>query len=149
MSFWDWFSGKTVDRLSPSDMLPEGSIKLQGNALIVFLNSLNIPFTLPPQVWYPGVPDTDSMDPVFDIGHNNILIKGADAYNQQILIDFIKPGDIAVYNYLGMYVIHRIIAERNNKGIREFKFKGDNNSRPDPYWVPFEYVTWVSLGILH
>ena len=134
---------------SPSDIVPGSSITLRGNAVTLNLEKLNIPFTKPPKVWIPHVVGTGSMDPVMDRGHHNLLIAGADAQNQKILVGFLKVGDVAVYQHAYLYVIHRIVKiEQDDKG-RRFTFRGDNNLANDPHPVRDEHIQWLSIGTIY
>jgi hypothetical protein len=159
------FTG-TIERPSPSDIVPLDSIRVVAAdklSLIIDLTRLNILFAKPPRVWIPDVPDTNSMIPNFDHEHNNILIAGADEWEHFKLIDFLKVGDIAVYRIMEnsednpndfskphrFYAIHRIVSVRKHNGAREFKFKGDNNTAADPWWVKEKEILWVSIGTIY
>lgn len=138
---------------SPSDIVPETSIGASvsdaGAMVSINLARLNIPFTKIPKVWIPPIPDTNSMDGIFDYGNNNILIAGADEVDQRVLIDFIKVGDIAVYRTTKVYAIHRIVEIGNDKKGRYFRFKGDNNAVKDPDFVRDNEIEWLSVGVIY
>lgn len=157
-----WLSNlfkSTSEQPSPSDIVPEGSLSMAaGDKLLVNIDlaKLNIPFTKPPKAWIPMIPDTNSMDPVFDYGNNNILIAGADPENQKILVDFLKVGDIAVYRIPSdpgqpalAYDVHRIVKIGQDKQGRYFRFKGDNNSSTDSYIVRDDNIQWLSIGVIY
>ena len=145
-----FFTG-TVERTSPSDIVPKNNIHYNSETskLEVTLTGIGIPFTSPPRVWIPTIPDTNSMDPVLDAEHNNILIAGADEDNQKILVDFIKVGDIAVYQVPGMRAVHRVIKIETDAVGRKFTFKGDNNPQADPYEIRDENIEWLSIGTIY
>jgi hypothetical protein len=145
-----FFTG-TIERHSPSDIVPKAHISFNSTTtkLEVNLNGIGIPFTRPPKVWIPTIPDTNSMDPILDTEHNNILIAGADEDNQKILLDFLKVGDIAVYKVPQMHAVHRIIKIETDAVGRRFTFKGDNNPTADPYVVRDENIEWVSIGTIY
>lgn len=139
---------RTVDIPSASDIVPTNNITCVGDKVEISLNNLNIPFTKPPKVWIPPIPDTNSMDPSFDFGHNNILIAGVDEDNQRILVDFLKVGDVAVYQNPQLYAIHRIVRIEFDDVGRKFTFRGDNNASDDPYPVRDEHIQWICIGTI-
>jgi len=144
------FSG-TVERPSPSNIVPEGNIRhdITANLILVSVGGLNIPFAKPPKVWIPPIPDSNSMDPAFDHGHNNILIAGADIFEQIKMVDFLKAGDIAVYEVeTGRPIIHRIVKIGQDSQGRYFRFQGDNNTVKDPYKVRDENIQWLCIGTI-
>jgi len=153
MSWSNWLRKMligTIDVPSPSDIVPKANIihwEIKNNVEIN-LNELNIPFTKPPKVWIPEVPDTNSMDPGFDFGHNNILVAGIDEKNQKVMVDFLKVGDIAVAQSDKFYFIHRIVEIGIDSEGRYFRFKGDNNYAQDPYKVRDTHIKWLAIGTI-
>ena len=152
------FTG-TIERASPSDFVPRGSIvfgQVNGDTKIsINLSQLNVQLDNPPLVWMPDVPDTNSMDPCFDREHNNILIQGTTPGDQQKLIDYLKVGDIAVYRIppgfiepQKFYAIHRMVEVGTDNEGRYFRFKGDNNYARDPYKARDKNILWVSIGTI-
>jgi len=88
--------------------------------------------------------DTNSMDPVLDYGHNAIEIIPKKTTDLQV-------GDIASYKspYVKGTIIHRIIKiSRDEKGWYAI-FKGDNNSKPDPYKVRFDQIKRKVVAIIY
>ena len=142
-----FFTG-TIERPSPSDIVPASSVQIIENSIVVNLTNLNIPFTQPPKVWLPPLPDTNSMDPEMDNGHNNILIAGVDEADQKKLVDFLQVGDIAVYRSPRMYAIHRIVEKGEDEQGRYFRFKGDNNAVKDPDLVRDNEIQWLCIGTI-
>ncbi len=159
------FTG-TIERPSPSDIVPQDSIGVVATdklSIGIDLTRLNIPFTIPPRVWVPPIPDTNSMDPSFDSDHNNILIAGADESEQKIMLDFVKAGDIAAYRVMEnpadnpgdfskphkFWAIHRIMKIDKDDAGRYFRFKGDNNATYDPYKVRDAEILWLSIGVIY
>lgn len=139
----------TLDQPSASDIIPRGNMEQKANRIEISLDSINVPFTRPPKVWMPSIPDTNSMDPAFDHGHNNILIAGVDQENQRILVNFLKVGDVAVYRNPQMYAIHRIITIGHDRLGRYFRFKGDNSIVRDPFKVRDSQIQWLSIGTIY
>lgn len=140
--------GMTLERPSPSDIVTDDSIHVLSKTVVVDLLKTNIPFTQPPVVRVSSVQNTNSMDPTVDYSHNTILIAGADEENQKIMLDFIKAGDIAVYEAQGMSIIHRIKKITIKEGRRHFTFRGDNNGADDPYDITDDMIKWLCAGII-
>ena len=140
----------TWERPSASDILPRDSIThLQtSNKIEIDLNQILIPFTKPPMVWIASIADTNSMDPGFDFEHNVILVRGVDEENQNILLNFIKVGDVVVYQSPQMFAIHRIVKIEHTRNGREYTLRGDNNSANDPYPVFDNYIQWLAVAIV-
>ena len=141
----------TFEHPSPADIVPHKNILVQSTPVGVWVKlvRLNIPFTKDVKVWVPMIPNTNSMDGVFDFGNNNILIQGADDTNQKILVDYLIVGDIAVYETLRGPTIHRIVKIGQDKEGRYFKFKGDNNPAKDPGKIRDEQISWLSIGVIY
>jgi len=140
------------ERPSPSDIVQKTGIIADDYAqkVIIDLHQLNIPFSKPVKVWVPPIPDTNSMDGAFDIGNNNILIAGADEWEHFKLFDFLKVGDIAVYEVeAGRPVIHRIIEIGQDAGGAYYRFKGDNNTTSDAARVRGNQIKWLSIGVVY
>ncbi len=140
---------KTLEKPSPSDIMPPGALQVDGTAIKINLTMSNIPLAHPPLVWLPPVPDSNSMDGVFDFGHTPLLIAGSTPIDQAALVDFIKVGDIAVYRTPAWYAIHRIVAIRSDALGKYFTFRGDNNAQSDPDRVRPEHIQWVAIGFVY
>lgn len=139
-----------TERPSPQDWIPESHIIHDSsmNRVVICLNSLGLQDK--PKVWLPYIPDTNSMDGVFDFGHNNILIAGDNLQDYETLISRLKIGDIAVYNVNpSLSIIHRIVKIGQDEEGIYFTFKGDNNNESDPYKVRPENITWISIGVIY
>ena len=142
---------------SPSDIVPLAGIYHDGQGIAtVDLRKLNIGLRLPPQVWIPEIPDTGSMDPVFDAGNNNILIAGQDAGDHLLITRAVQVGDIVVarippdYNEPAQYyVIHRVWQMgMDDQGIY-YILKGDHNPVDDGIKVRPEELLWLSVGTIY
>ena len=103
-----------------------------------------------PDVWLPDIPDTNSMDPVFDAGHHNILIRGKTAGDHRRVIRYLRVGDIIVCNVGGgRSVIHRLVEiGRDDSGLY-YRTQGDNVARKDPYIFRESDILWVSAGTIY
>lgn len=141
------------EKPSPADIVPRDNISLQeiDSSVVVSidLTGLHIGLTQKPKVWIPSIPDTNSMDPNFDMGHNNILIAGADEEEQDILVNSLVVGDIAVYDVMGSLIIHRIVEIGHDNEGKRFRFKGDNNKDVDIFVVRTNQIKWVSIGTIY
>ncbi len=138
----------TGERPSPSDWVLN-SLELNDWINNFPWQRLRVSLVQKPLVWVPDIPDTNSMDGVFDIGNNNILIAGANRLDHQALIDTLIIGDIAVYQIPQTCAIHRIIGIKNDGVGRYFKFKGDNNTSSDPYKIRDCDIKWISIGTIY
>ena len=85
------------------------------------------------------VQNTNSMEPWVDAGDVVILSKD---------ISQVRVGDVATYRSPeGYLVLHRIEEEKVIRGVRSFRFKGINNFRSDPFWIPLVSVKHVCVGV--
>jgi len=160
----------TLEVPSPSDIIPKESISVVGAKVMIDFSRLNIAFTKDPIVW-PAVdiPDSNSMDNLFDYGNNNFLIQPADAENHKTMVDFIaeewlkrKAANVCVYRMMVNpednpydftkpaqprgYVIHDICKVGFDEKGRYFKFKGWNVALHDPWVVRDENILYLSAG---
>lgn len=142
----------TFEKVAPSDIVPETSIAVIGSTVVIDYAKTNIPFTKPPLISTPGLLDSDSMLAVFDFGHNNIMLRGADAKNQKIMVNFIKAGDIIIYTHpymIGGYpVIHRVVEVGLDNEGRWFTLKGDHNDQADPVKIRDKHILTLYAGTI-
>lgn len=143
--------GGTVERPSPSDVLPKDSIThfQTSNKVEIDLGKLLVPFTKKPMVFIASIEDTNSMDPGVDFQHNVLLVCGVDEENQRILLDFIKVGDVVIYNSPQLFAMHRIVRIDHTSSGRRYTLKGDNNPRNDPTPVLDEHIQWLAVGVIY
>jgi len=88
--------------------------------------------------------DTDSMDPVIDVGANAIQITPESQED-------IHVGDIVSYRPEGedYMIVHRVVKiGEDNKG-KYFIFKGDNNLFRDSGRIRFEQINRIIVGIIY
>ena len=126
----------TVDIPSPRHMIPKTNITYLRNEQKIEIKSLK------PNIWLTTVADTNSMDPVIDIGHTAILTNDFNAQNLAI-------GDVVVYTNGYQDIMHRIIKIDIDGEGRRYTLKGDNNSRPDRYIVRDSHIKWLLLGVIY
>lgn len=166
-----------VERPSPSDIVPQSSIKVENayNASRITIDymSLNIPFTKPPTILpIMSIPDSNSMDGIMDYGHNPLYIKPADPENHQIMVDWLakefieskgKLANDCVYRIMvhpedapndftkshKWYAIHRIGKVGQDAEGRYFIFKGVNNAISDPYKARDANLLWLNTGVIY
>lgn len=145
------FNPPGQERPSPGSWMPNEAFGYDPATSIFSIDfkSLQTKFRLsqPPLFAWNAVPNTNSMDPVFDAGHLNILISGATPEDHAKLVTALQVGDIAVYSLDGTsYIIHRIIKISSGK----YSFAGDNNSgvvdKPD---VRADQIKFISLGTIY
>ena len=140
----------TREKPSPSDIVKREAFHYDDTTgiLTIDFTKTNIPFRNVPKLWIPSIPNTDSMDPVFDFGHNNLLISGQDAEDHQRLVEFIAghPGNIAVYQ--PQNIIHRVVKIGVDDQGRFFKFRGDNNLTGDPDKIRDDNISHVYAGTI-
>lgn len=128
---------------------PQDIVKKEWIPTSIYTSQINIPFTDDPLVYIPDIADTNSMDPLFDIGHNCILLAGATEADQATLCDFLKVGDVAVYQVYTNLIIHRITKIGSDDTGRFFKFKGDNNFSGDHYKVRDSWIRYLMIGVIY
>ena len=78
-----------------------------------------------------------SMEPAFYRG-DIVLIEKADFFGiHEFNPEEVQVGDVVVYDaaWYDQPVIHRIINITDINGTTMYVIKGDNNDRPDPYYV--------------
>ena len=154
MKLLEWLSRiflGTQERASPSDFFPINGIwhDSEANLIIISLGSLKVGLTKPPKVWIPEIPHSNSMDPVFDAGNNNILMAGATTEDHKLLLDYIKPGDIVAAYSSKRAVLHRIVEIGQKDGRRYWRTRGDNNNANDPERWGDEHIMWISVGTIY
>ena len=146
----DIFRGEKV-----SQLFREGTYYESGLYKRVKKELLNIPFEEDPELWISPIPDTNSMDPVFDKGHNNLYIRGFTGIDQQIMINWIAlqyakgSRDILVYK-LGSDrpIVHRVSRMEDDIIGRRWWFKGDNNMVEDPKPATDAEIEWLYAGTI-
>ena len=131
LNVFDKFS---KEKQSPSDLIKENQIHVYEDRIVIDLKGA---------IWS-RFTDTNSMDPVFDIGSNGIEIIPNSA-------DIINVGDIISYKseYADGVIIHRVIEKGTDEKGTYFIVKGDNNASADPGKIRFEQIEGILVGILY
>ncbi|MBE6499954.1 MAG: signal peptidase I [Methanobrevibacter thaueri] len=83
-----------------------------------------------------------SMEPAFYRG-DIVLVEKADLFGiKEFNPEDVKVGDVVVYDaaWFDQPVIHRIIDITDINGTTMYVIKGDNNNRPDPYYVKADQI---------
>lgn len=163
-----------VEKPSVADIVQQMGILVDNYAakVIIDIRQLNIPFTKPPKLLpIMEIPDSNSMDGLFDYGNNNIYIDPVDETNHRIMADWIakqwldskglrtvdavtrimanevdNPGDFTKPHL--WYAIHRLVEVGNDDKGRFFWFAGVNNPARDPYPARDNNLLWLNIGTI-
>lgn len=122
-----------AELISPQDHIAEDAIRVYDDRVVLLIdNPLWSSFT-----------DTNSMDPLLDVGANGIEIIPENEED-------IHLGDVISYqNEEGNIVIHRVIEiGADNEGIY-YIVKGDNNSIADQEKVRFENIQGILVAVVY
>jgi len=123
-----------IERFSPANHITQDQI-------LVYPEEVNL---LVENTTWSKFADTNSMDPVFDIGHNSIQFFPEKEED-------IKVGDIVAYNskFAEGLIIHRVVEiDYDTQGWYAI-LKGDNNARRDPGRVRFNQTDSVLVTIIY
>ena len=102
---------------SPADILKSSGITVDGLKVTVNYDkaNLNIPFlTQPRKVHVYEIPDTNSMDGLFDYGHNIIYLEPAPVIDHQIMVDWIADTWLGTGGYETTDCVYRIMANEDD-----------------------------------
>jgi len=97
---------------------------------------------LEPNIKIFRVADTNSMDGLFDIGHNVIATDNFDRAKLAV-------GDIVVYQILTTKIVHRIVEITKDANGRIYRCRGDNNTSVDTYYLRDLHIRYLVLGIIY
>lgn len=133
------FAGKiknffTGEKLSPYDHIKKEQIHVYDDKVVIDIKRAR---------WV-EFEDTNSMDPLLDVGANAIQIIPESEED-------IHLGDIVVYDsdFYGGSVIHRVVNINEDEKGKYFILKGDNNPVRDPENVRFGQIKRVLVGIIY
>ena len=123
-----------MERLSPGDHVKEDQI---------IVTSERVKLELKDARWSKFT-DTNSMDPVFDVGNNAIKIVPKD-------VSQINLGDIISYasEYFPQTVIHRVVEISEDEQGWYCLAKGDNNLDNDPSKIRFDKIKYITVSIVY
>lgn len=167
-------SPSSKDKPSIADIVLQTGILADdySKKFIIDMHQLNIPFTKPP-VLLPimEIPNSKSMDGLFDYGNNNLYIKPADEINHRFMVDWIStqwlltsglqtvdavsrimandeddPEDFTKPHL--WYAIHRLVEVGFDEKGRYFWFAGINNPERDPFVCRDRNVLWLNTGTI-
>ena len=122
------------ERAGPADRVAEDQIKVYNDKISIEVHD--------PE-WATFI-DTNSMDPLLDVGVNALQIKSKDAAEIQV-------GDVVSYrsSYAEGIIIHRVIRKGTDDEGTYFIVKGDNNSAEDPGRIRFSQIERVLIGVIY
>ena len=125
---------------SPKTRLKSGDVFHDKGADFIIIKNV------PDKAWITTVQDTNSMEPLIDIGDIVFLypvINGlCQPDNDELIV-----GDIVVYNIgSGQNIIHRIVRIFMRDGVRTYKCKGDNLYAEDPFNIIDRDIKYVYRG---
>ena len=126
---------RTLERPSHRDIVKYNQISWTANTLTI----KDIP-----SITVANIADTNSMDGLFDIGHNALLISAFDRGKLAV-------GDIIVYrpdDNVGQ-IIHRIIEIGEDDLGKFYRAKGDNNYNIDVYLIRNDHIRYLCVGIIY
>ncbi|MBW3003574.1 signal peptidase I [Candidatus Woesearchaeota archaeon] len=128
------FSVIKAERISPFDHISEDQIYVYNDRIILEI----------PDATWAQFTDTNSMDPIIDIGSNSIEIMPKQPSDIHI-------GDIISYESgpLDAVIIHRVIDVGEDKDGPYYILKGDNNLIQDPEKVRFDQVRGLVVAVIY
>ena len=122
------------EREGPKDRIKDSDINVRGSSVRIDISNAN----------YRTYIDSNSMDPLIDIGANTIEIKPK--YASEIKVGDIVAYDVKGYDYA---FVHRVADIRNDAEGVYFVTKGDNYWQEDPDKVRFSDIEGIVVGILY
>ncbi len=122
------------EREGPKDRIKDSDINVRGSSVRIDISNAN----------YRTYIDSNSMDPLIDIGANTIEIKPK--YASEIKVGDIVAYDVKGYDYA---FVHRVADIRNDAEGVYFVTKGDNYWQEDPDKVRFKDIEGIVVGILY
>ncbi len=125
-------NGKAMERISPQDHVKENEISVLEDKVILNIKDAS----------WTTFTDTNSMDPVLDIGSNGILKTPSTESD-------VKVGDVITYRSENGLIIHRIVKTGyDNEGWYAIA-KGDNNPIEDAGKIRFSQVHGILVAIIY
>ena len=122
----------SAEVLSSQDHVSEEQIKVYDNKVVLYLDE---------PVWS-SFTDTNSMDPLLDVGANGIEIQPKSP-------DDIYLGDVISYKRGERVIIHRVVGSGMDSEGVYYIVKGDNNSMEDAVKVRFSDVLGILIAVVY
>ncbi len=122
----------SAEIMSPDDHITEDQITVYNNQVVLDIDNA---------VWS-SFTNTNSMDPLLDVGANGIEIVPKTENNIHI-------GDIISYDSGSGIVIHRVIDILSDEQGLYYVVKGDNNPIPDKQKVRFSDVHGILVAVVY
>ncbi len=125
---------KPKDIASPYDHIQKDQIHVFQDQIIIDIKDAS----------WAEFTDTNSMDPLLDIGANSFEIKPGSTEN-------IHVGDVISYRseYSQGLIVHRVIYIGEDKDGWYSRVKGDNILEQDPGKIRFEQIRGILVGIIY
>jgi hypothetical protein len=124
--------GHSPERPSPQNWVDQDDIRVYDDRVVINVD----------QPYWSTFLDTNSMDPLLDIGANGIQI--APKNESQI-----EVGDVITYDRGQGMIIHRVVEIGSDTFGWYAIVQGDNNDIADPVRVRFEDVRRVLIAIIY
>jgi signal peptidase I len=125
---------KGEEKASPPDRIRDSDVEIFDSKVVVNLKD----------AYWRRYIDSNSMDPLIDIGATTIEIKPGSPRD-------IKVGDIIAFEVEGVEYafVHRVVEIRNDPEGVFFITKGDNYYKPDLEQIRFSQIKGIVVGILY
>ena len=125
---------KGVDKDSPFDHVKKSQVNVLSHKVEIDIKNVN---------WW-KIADTNSMDPLLDIGTTALSVKPQSEKNVHV-------GDVAFYNSIvaNKKIVHRVVNISSDQVGWYSRFKGDNLEKVDPEDVRFKQILGVLIGIIY
>ncbi len=134
MRWWDWLLAqiKTKERASPQARIGIHNVKLNpmGKGLYIEVHGM---------IAEELKINTNSMDPLMDVGHVILFKK----FNNDINV-----GDVIIFKHNKYEIVHRVIKIDQDKKGTFYRTKGDNNLGTDNVKVRPWDVKYIVVGVL-
>jgi hypothetical protein len=121
-----------AELMSPQDRISEDDIFVYDNQVVIDVEN---------PIWS-SFTDTNSMDPVLDVGANGIEIIPQS-------VNDIHVGDIISYKTKAGVIIHRVVDIRSDEEGLYYVLKGDNNPVPDKERVRFKDIQGILVAVIY
>ena len=123
-----------VDKDSPFDHVKDSEVRVLKHKVEIDMKNV---------MWW-KIADTNSMDPLIDIGTTALSVK-------PISEESIHVGDVAFYNseIAKREIVHRVVKIDSDEQGWYSKFRGDNLEKDDPEDVRYNQVIGVLIGIIY